>query len=112
MSPLKEGGKGETNGFPLHWFPPKYVICIWYMYILSGKNIHLIIVSFFVYLVVNLFENMIHYNIGRLSKNGDTKIELPTKNDLVKIIIVMTIFAGLQGVLTYWFSKMKVELNV
>jgi len=72
------------------------------MYIISGPNIHLIIVSFCVYIVVNLFENLIHYNIGRFS-DRETKIELPTRSDLIKIVIVMIVFALLQGVLTYWF---------
>lgn len=74
------------------------------MYIISGPNIHLITVSFFVYLVVNLFENLIHYNIGRFS-NHDTKFEMPTKKDFLKIIVVMFVFALLQGLLTYWFQQ-------
>ena len=74
------------------------------MYILSGPNLHLIVVSFCVYIVVNLFENLIHYNIGRFS-NKETKIELPTKKDFLKIIIVLSAFALLQGLLTYWFIK-------
>lgn len=74
------------------------------MYILSGPNLHLIVVSFCVYIVVNLFENLIHYNIGRFS-NKETKMELPTKKDFLKIIIVMSAFALLQGLLTYWFNK-------
>ena len=74
------------------------------MYILSGPNIHLIVVSFCVYIVVNLFENLIHYNIGRFS-NKETRLELPTKQDFYKIVIVMFAFALLQGLLTYWFNK-------
>ena len=74
------------------------------MYILSGPNFHLIVVSFCVYIIVNLFENLIHYNIGRFS-NKETKIELPTKKDFVKIVVVMCAFALLQGLLTYWFIK-------
>ena len=74
------------------------------MYILSGPNLHLIVVSFCVYIVVNLFENLIHYNIGRFS-NKETKIELPTKKDFVKIVVVMCAFALLQGLLTYLFNK-------
>ena len=63
-------------------------------------------VSFVVYLFVNLFENLIHYNIGRSSENGDKtqEIKIPSKEDLLKIIIVMMIFAALQGVLTFWFN--------
>ena len=74
------------------------------MYISSGPNIHLIVVSFCVYIVVNLFENLIHYNIGRFS-NRETKLEFPTESDLMKIVIVMIIFALLQGLLTYWFHR-------
>jgi hypothetical protein len=69
-----------------------------------GANLHLIVVSFLVYILVNLFENLIHYNIGRFS-NRDTKIEMPTPLDWVKIAIVMIIFALLQGLLTYWFYR-------
>ena len=76
------------------------------MYIISGPNIHLIAVSFFVYLLVNLFENLIHYNIGKFS-DKDTKFEIPTQKDWLKIIIVMCIFALLQGILTYWFQSKK-----
>ena len=61
-------------------------------------------VSFCVYIVVNLFENLIHYNIGRFS-NRETKLEFPTESDLMKIVIVMIIFALLQGLLTYWFHR-------
>ena len=73
------------------------------MYIISGSNIRLIAISFFVYLVVNVFENMIHYNIGKFS-DKDTKFEIPTHNDWFKIISVMFVFALLQGFLTYWFQ--------
>jgi hypothetical protein len=74
------------------------------MYIISGASVHIIVISFFVYLFVNLFENLIHYNIGRFS-NSETKFELPNKKDLVKIVVVMCVFALLQGLLTYYFNK-------
>ena len=74
------------------------------MYFMSGATIRIILVSFFVYIFVNLFENVIHYNIGRFS-NKDTKLEMPTKLDWVKIIVVTLVFAALQGVLTYYFNK-------
>ena len=53
------------------------------MYIISGAGFHIIAISFFVYIFVNLFENMIHYNIGRFS-NNETKLELPSKKDFIK----------------------------
>ena len=71
------------------------------MFILSGK-FHIIAISFCVYLVVNLFENLIHYNIGKFS-NNETKFDIPSKKDWNKIIIVMCIFALIQGLLTYYF---------
>ena len=74
------------------------------MYIISGASIHLIAISFFVYLFVNLFENLIHYNIGKFS-DKETKIEMPTQKDWIKIVVVMVVFALLQGLLTYYFNK-------
>uniref|UniRef100_A0A6C0B897 Uncharacterized protein n=1 Tax=viral metagenome TaxID=1070528 RepID=A0A6C0B897_9ZZZZ len=74
------------------------------MYIVSGASFHIIAISFFVYIFVNLFENMIHYNIGRFS-NKETKLELPSKQDFIKIAIVMCVFALLQGLLTNYFNK-------
>ena len=78
------------------------------MYIISGPSINLIVVSFLVYIVVNVFENLIHYNIGKFS-DKETKFEIPTQNDWIKIIIVMCVFALIQGLLTYWFQK-KIKL--
>ena len=71
---------------------------------LSWKNMNLIIISFIVYLFVNLFENLVHYNIGKFS-DKDTKLEIPTERDWVKIIIVMIVFALLQGLLTVYFNN-------
>ena len=74
------------------------------MYIISNSSFRIIAISFFVYIFVNFFENMIHYNIGRFS-NKETKLELPSKKDFIKIVIVMCVFALLQGLLTYYFNK-------
>ena len=74
------------------------------MYIISGASFHIIAISFFVYVFVNIFENMIHYNIGRFS-NKETKFELPSKKDFIKIVAIMCMFALLQGVLTNYFNK-------
>lgn len=59
----------------------------------------LFIISFLIYLVVNLFENIIHYNIGKYS-NKKTHFDIPTRRDWIKIILVMVCFAALQGSLT------------
>ena len=71
------------------------------MFILSRK-LNIIVISFFVYLIVNLAENLIHYNIGKFS-NKETKLDIPSKKDWNKIVVVMCIFALLQGLLTYYF---------
>jgi hypothetical protein len=47
---------------------------------------------------------MIHYNIGKFS-NKETKLELPTPQDFIKIVFVMAIFAFLQGILTAYFNQ-------
>ena len=74
------------------------------MYIISGASFHIIVISFFVYLFVNLFENLIHYNIGKFS-DKETKLELPSQKDFLKIVVVMCTFALLQGLLTSYFNK-------
>lgn len=73
------------------------------MYNSSKSSIHLIIISFTIYLFVNLFENVIHYNIGKFSDN-ETQFDIPTRKDWFKIISVMCIFALIQGILTYLFN--------
>jgi hypothetical protein len=74
------------------------------MFIISGASFHIIAISFFVYIFVNLFENIIHYNIGRFS-NKETKLEVPSKKDFIKIVVVMCVFALLQGLLTNYFNR-------
>jgi hypothetical protein len=73
------------------------------MFIVSNVKLHIFIISFLVYLFVNLVENLIHYNIGKFS-NKETKLDLPSKKDWFKIVIVMIIFALLQGTLTFYFT--------
>ena len=68
----------------------------------SNQSLHIIFISFFVYIFVNLFENLIYYNIGKFS-NKNTKLELPSYNDLFKIVIVMSAFALIQGLLVLLF---------
>ena len=71
------------------------------MFILSRK-LNIIVISFFVYLIMNLAENLIHYNIGKFS-NKETRLDVPSKKDWFKIVVVMCLFALLQGLLTYYF---------
>jgi len=74
------------------------------MFIISGASFHIIVISFFVYIFVNLFENLIHYNIGKFS-DKETKLEIPSQKDFIKIVVVMCVFALLQGLLTSYFNK-------
>ena len=67
------------------------------------KNIKLFAVSFFVYLLVNMVENLFHYNIGKHS-NETLQFELPTQTDWIKIVTVMLVFASLQGIMTCYLD--------
>ena len=73
-------------------------------FLLKDSSTRIITVSFFVYLFVNLFENIIHYNIGKFS-DKETHFEFPSNNDWLKIIAVMMTFAFIQGVLTCFFTN-------
>jgi hypothetical protein len=59
-----------------------------------------------VFLVLNIFENIIHFSIGRNIKergNPNIEIEFPEYYDIIKVIIIMVIFAFLQAIFTYYF---------
>jgi hypothetical protein len=68
---------------------------------------HLIIISMGVFLVLNMFENIIHFSIGRNIKEKDNSnignIEIPEYYDIIKIIAIMFVFAFLQAIFTYYF---------
>lgn len=67
----------------------------------KNKKLHIFIISFFVFIVLNIIENYVHYNIGRNRGVKYIKLSNPTKIDWMKIIIIMLIFAILQGIFTY-----------
>ena len=69
---------------------------------------NLIVISFLVFIFLNLIENLIHYNIGILrNKKLDNPLVLPTNIDWIRIITSMVFFACLQGFFVYLFySKM------
>ena len=73
------------------------------MYFIKNKSIHLIFISFCIFIIINLIENLIHYNIGRYHESK-SMITYPSYTDWIKIIITMIIFALLQGFLTYYFN--------
>ena len=66
------------------------------------NTFHLFIISFIVFAILNIIENVIHYNIGKTS-NKEFEFSNPTRIDWKKIIITMVIFALLQGFLTMYF---------
>lgn len=75
------------------------------MYIIKNKNVNLIIISFFVFIFLNLIENLIHYNIGRhTDKTEFIVITNPPYRDWFKIAVIMFIFGLLQGFLTYYLN--------
>ena len=77
-------------------------------HLFKNSSTRIVFVSFFVYLFVNLFENIIHYDIGKFSdrgSNAESKDFMPTNRDWFKIIGVMIVFAGIQGLLTCYFSE-------
>lgn len=66
------------------------------------NTFHLFIISFIVFALLNIIENVIHYNIGKTS-NAEFEISNPTIVDWKKILVTMIIFALLQGFLTMYF---------
>lgn len=73
-------------------------------------TIHVFVFSFFIFIVLNVIENVIHYNIGKFhnGKNGGVMTGYhftnPSRNDWVRIIVIMIVFAFLQGVFASYFS--------
>lgn len=55
------------------------------------------VVSFVVFLFLNVFENYLNFLIGK----GSTKLEAPTRREAFRMAVVLVLFAILQGVLTY-----------
>lgn len=55
--------------------------------------------GFISFIILNFIENVLHYSIGR-SHQKNYNIVIPSKNDSIKIILIMILFAFLQGILT------------
>lgn len=77
-----------------------------YMYLfykhIKNKKLHIFIVSFAIFIVLNIAENIIHYSIGRDHTNSKLiQLSFPGKSDFIKIIVIMVFFAVLQGWFTY-----------
>jgi len=66
-----------------------------------SRTFHLFIISFLIYIIINMVENYIHYNIGKHNEsNYNIKFSNPSVLDWTKIVVVMIVFALLQGILT------------
>ena len=78
-----------------------------YHFILHFKSIlpsHVFIASFVSFLFLNIIENVYHYSIGR-NTNQKIKLMKPTKEDWIRILSVMFIFALLQAMFTSFLSS-------
>jgi hypothetical protein len=64
---------------------------------------HLFLVSFVVFLILNLVENIFHYSIGRDRNEPKLKFEWPDRRDFIRILVVMLIFGLLQAGFTCLF---------
>ena len=62
----------------------------------------IVAISFF---VLNLIEDLIHFNIGRNRNLEEMVVYLPEYSEWYYIINVMIIFAILQGFITDYFEK-------
>jgi hypothetical protein len=71
---------------------------------IKNKKIHIFLISFLIFIGLNLIENVIHFNIGHHPEAVLIKLSSPTPNEWVKIIVVMFVFAFLQGMFTYWLD--------
>ena len=66
-----------------------------------SRTFHLFIISFLIYAIINMVENYIHYNIGKHNElNYNIKFSNPSALDWTKIVVVMFVFALMQGILT------------
>ena len=70
----------------------------------KNSNYKIFISAVVVFIILNIIENYIHYNIGR---HHDSQLEFknPSFSDWMKIIITMIIFAILQGFFTLVLDK-------
>jgi hypothetical protein len=69
---------------------------------------HIFIISMAVYIVINLVENTIHYNIGRnfdIRHIHDITFIPPSTVDFTRIVSVMAVFAILQGIFTVMLTN-------
>lgn len=68
---------------------------------------HIFVISVIIFVVLNIIENVIHYNIGRQHDKPASELSAytPSSEDWVRIMIIMIIFALLQGVFTMVLNR-------
>jgi hypothetical protein len=57
----------------------------------------MIIRAFLIFIVLDLIENIVHFNIGRNSSIDNFQFSLPSIRDFIKMIIVILIFGIVEG---------------
>ena len=72
----------------------------------NNKKHYILIISMVVFVLLNLIENFLHYNIGRNHSNGIFTLHNPNSRDWVYIVTVMVIFGFLQGWFTEYFDNL------
>ncbi len=68
-------------------------------------SLKIFIASIIIFIILNIIENYLHYNTGRHYDKEGLHFTMPSKKDWIKIIIIMLIFAILQGIFTIYLSK-------
>jgi len=67
------------------------------------KHNLIFIISFFVFIFLNIIENLLHFTNGRKQNEKVFHFTMPNKRDWLKIAIIMIVFALLQGGITAYF---------
>lgn len=77
-----------------------------FCYVHHGLPSNIFMSSFVAFIILNIIENYIHYNIGRNREDTEfIKLSMPSSRDWLRIIVIMIIFAILQGTFTMFLSK-------
>lgn len=69
-----------------------------------SKSFYIFLFSAISFFVLNLIEDLIHFNIGR-NYNLEYKVYFPVNSEWYYVISVMIIFSILQGIVTYYFDN-------
>ncbi len=72
-------------------------------------SFHIFLFSFLIFIILNIIENIIHYNIGKNheAEYSSIVLSIPSSIDWLRIIVIMFVFACLQGLFTSYFSVCK-----